>query len=113
MLDLANAIAEKNPNDSTEKEISCQHSEVNNAAAIVVSSTLKNVDAAVTGSQLSSPSDKEAEIENLNGLSGELKKKKVTKPEIWSSPQIYWMMFKHGLWKFLCCEYWIDSIQYC
>ncbi|MCL7050364.1 hypothetical protein MKW94_019469 [Papaver nudicaule] len=43
--------------------------EVKNAA------TEKNVDAAVSESQHSSPPSKEAEIENLNGLSGELEKK--------------------------------------
>ncbi|KAI3840380.1 hypothetical protein MKW92_014066 [Papaver armeniacum] len=49
--------------------------EVKNAAISAVPSTEKNVDAAVSGPQLSSPPDKEAEIENLNGLAGELEKK--------------------------------------
>ncbi|RZC55166.1 hypothetical protein C5167_014018 [Papaver somniferum] len=49
--------------------------EVKNVATSAVPSSEKNVDAAVCGSQLSSPPDKEAEIENLNGLVGELEKK--------------------------------------
>ncbi|RZC87072.1 hypothetical protein C5167_042003 [Papaver somniferum] len=110
MLDLARAIAEKNPNDTMEKvdilsalgEVALERvgskpeeavpycekaisvcksrvqrltDEVKNAATSAVPSSEKNADAAVCGSQLSSPPDKEAEIENLNGLAGELEKK--------------------------------------
>ncbi|KAI3957492.1 hypothetical protein MKX01_001851 [Papaver californicum] len=49
--------------------------EVKNGATSAVPSTEKNVDAAVSGSQLSSPPYKEDEIGNLNGLAGELEKK--------------------------------------